>query len=69
MTQGVQFLESMSIVIILVLIGIFAGYWALYLVLTIFSKFAGPLPPSTPESEKKIMDEINRGLTKFKKNK
>lgn len=67
MTQGTQFLGQMSILIVLVIIGIFAGYWALYLVLTIFSKFAGPLPPSTPESEKKIMDEINRGLKKYKK--
>ena len=66
MTQGTQFLGQMSILIVLVIIGIFAGYWALYLVLTIFSKFAGPLPPSTPESEKKIMDEINRGLRKYK---
>lgn len=67
MTQGTQFVESMSILILLVLIGIFAGYWALHLVLTIFSKFVGTLPPSTPESEKKIIDEINKGLKKYKK--
>jgi len=66
MTQGVQFIDSMTIVMLLVIIGIFAGYWALYLVLTIFSKIIGPLPPSTPESEKKIMDEINKGLRRFK---
>lgn len=67
MTQGTQFLGQMSILIVLVIIGIFAGYWALYLVLTIFSKFICDLPPSTPGSEKKIMDEINKGLKKYKK--